>query len=387
MTEDLPITLQRCVVSCTSKLDPGRKISVVPKTHDGVLNEKQLVDYRDQRARFLSWLLNVGKSPTKGEGYSAYTVYSTSYRTARFDKWVWQQRGEYHYPPDEADAQDFFEYLAFSDKGRVEKGKLQEAIQHLSKWLHHEHGQPEWEFTYNFDGSGGNLEPRDFLSNDERRAIRQTALNYGGIPAYDALSASERSGWRHYVSNVLGKPYDEVTRADWDAVNGWEITSLVHTSLDAGLRPDEVRKATPDWVDAPNKVLRIPREDSSKNEGNWTVSLTDRTAVALERWLTEREMYDRYDDTENLWLTSHGNPWSSKSLARLLRRLCDQADIEYENRQMSWYTIRHSVGTYMTSERDLAATKAQLRHKSPMTTMKYDQVPVEERRDALERMG
>lgn len=54
---------------------------------------------------------------------------------------------------------------------------------------------------------------------------------------------------------------------------------------------------------------------------------------------------------------------------------------------MSWYTIRHSVGTYMTKERDLAATKAQLRHKNAKTTMKYDQVPVEDRQDALDRMG
>lgn len=31
--------------------------------------------------------------------------------------------------------------------------------------------------------------------------------------------------------------------------------------------------------------------------------------------------------------------------------------------------------------------EGQLRHKSVETTMKYDQVPVEERRDALDRMG
>jgi hypothetical protein len=41
----------------------------------------------------------------------------------------------------------------------------------------------------------------------------------------------------------------------------------------------------------------------------------------------------------------------------------------------------------MTKERDLAATKSQLRHKAPKTTMKYDQVPVEDRRDALDKMG
>ena len=51
------------------------------------------------------------------------------------------------------------------------------------------------------------------------------------------------------------------------------------------------------------------------------------------------------------------------------------------------YSIRHSVGTYMIRERDLAAAKAQLRHKNPQTIMKYDQVPVEDRRDALDRMG
>ena len=41
----------------------------------------------------------------------------------------------------------------------------------------------------------------------------------------------------------------------------------------------------------------------------------------------------------------------------------------------------------MTKERGLAAAKAQLRHSNPMTTMKYDQVPVEDRREALDKMG
>jgi len=157
--------------------------------------------------------------------------------------------------------------------------------------------------------------------------------------------------------------------------------------LDAGLRPVEVGRAKTTWVDTENEVLRIPQEESSKNRENWVVSLTGRTASALERWMEERERYDRYDGTDSLWLTTHGNPYGSKSLGRLLRRLCDDADIPTENRQMSWYAIRHSVGTYMTAERDLAATKSQLRHKSVKTTMKYDAVPVEDRRDALDNMG
>lgn len=41
----------------------------------------------------------------------------------------------------------------------------------------------------------------------------------------------------------------------------------------------------------------------------------------------------------------------------------------------------------MAREEGLAAAQAQLRHKSEQTTMKYDQVAVEERKDALGRMG
>lgn len=40
----------------------------------------------------------------------------------------------------------------------------------------------------------------------------------------------------------------------------------------------------------------------------------------------------------------------------------------------------------MTREEGLAAAQSQLRHKDERTTVRYDQVPVEDRRDALNRM-
>lgn len=387
MNDSLPINLERCDIPNTVELPTTRTIAVVPKPTGGTLSEKQLVDYTEQRKRFLSWLLNRGKRPERAEGYSPYTVYSDASRTARFDRWMWEERGSYQYPPEEKDAHAYLDYLARAEKGRVEKGKLQEGLDHLSKWLHYEHGRPEWEFDVYFPSSGGTLEPQDYLSKDERREIRQAALNRGSIPAYDTLSSAEKAGWKHYVARVLEKQFEEVAAADWEQVDGWEITSLVWTSLDAGLRPDEVANATPQWVDTDNGVLRIPYQESSKNEGNWTVSLTDRTTEALRRWKIEREQHHRFEDSDHLWLTSHGNPWGSQSLRRLLRRLCDQAGIETANRKMSWYTIRHSVGTYMTDERDLKAAKDQLRHRDAKTTMKYDQVSVEQRREALDRMG
>lgn len=387
MPEDLPRTLARCNVISHDEMEPNRSILIVVKSNEERLSEKQLLDYHEYRKRFLSWLLNIGKDPETADGYSPYTVYGTNYRTARFDRWVWDHRDGYHIPPTFEDAQAYLQELAYSDKSQTAKGKAQEGLRRYSKWLQYEYGHDEWEFEFSFDGSGGSNQPRDYLSKDERRQIRQAALEEGSIPAYDSLSVSEREQWGGYIAQVLKKSYADVRKEDWEKVDGWKLPSLVWTSLDAGLRPVEVGRARTSWVDTSNSVLRIPREESSKNEGNWTVSLTERTARALKRWLVERDMYDRYDDTDRLWLTYRGNPYGANSLRRLLHRLCKEAGIETANRQMSWYTIRHSVGTYMTQERDLAAAKAQLRHKSVQTTMKYDQAPVEDRRDALDRMG
>lgn len=319
-----------------SELGAGRDIRLVPQDNRDWLSEKQLVDYRSQRRDFLEWLLHIGKAPDQAEGYSPYTVYETGYRTAAFDRWVWERDG--YQIPSTTHGDEYLEHVAYSDRSQSSKGKIEEAMARYFRWMPHE----EWDPEYSFESSGSRG-PRDFLTRSERRQIRQVAL---------------------------------------DLDDGWLTPSLVWTSLDAGLRPIEVGRATVDWVDIQNGVLRIPHEDSSKNEGNWTVSLTSRTSEVLEHWLDQRDY-----ESDLIWQTSHGNPYGSRSLSRLLSRLATHAGIRTENRQLSWYAIRHSVGTYMAREEGLAAAQAQLRHKSTQTTMKYDQVPVEDRRDALDRMG
>lgn len=86
--------------------------------------------------------------------------------------------------------------------------------------------------------------------------------------------------------------------------NGWKVPSLVATSLDAGLRPIEVARACVQWVDAANDVLRVPKEDSSKNRENWVVSLQSRTSQMLARRVDERQAYPDYEETDQL----HGKP-------------------------------------------------------------------------------
>jgi len=123
------------------------------------------------------------------------------------------------------------------------------------------------------------------------------------------------------------------------------------------LRPIEVERSTVSWIDTDNDVLRIPKEASSKNRDNWVVGLRERTSQGLQRWLDARNAYTKYDYTDAIWLTRKANPYDTSSLRYLLRNLCEIADIDTEHRQMSWCAIRHSVGTYMTREEDLAATK------------------------------
>jgi site-specific recombinase XerD len=353
---------------------------------DDMLSERERTDYHEFKQSFIKWLEAMGKNPNKVEGYATATMKQTSTRVDTFYQWLWSDDG-YTTTATEDDADAYVRHLVMDeDYSKNYLSNEQKSIKRLFKWLNYERGGNfDWDPDLTFSSPSDN--PRDFLTKEERKKIREAALQYGSIPAYNGLSIEERDEWKAYLAQRFDKPKSAIGKSDWSQANGWKIPSLVWTSLDTGLRPIEVERSSINWVDIDNRVLRIPKEESSKNEDNWIVSITDRTASAVERWLNERELYDKYTDTDDLWLTREGNPYKSNSLARIIKRLCDIAEMSIDGRTMSWYTIRHSVGTYMTREEDLAAAQAQLRHKSVITTTKYDQVPVEDRRDALNKMG
>lgn len=351
------------------------------------LNERQLVDYRSQREKCLRWLLARGKDPETFDGYALQTVQARGNRLDYFYRWVWDEEGRYVSDVTHDHADEFLEQLAYEDRSNADRSNHQKALQMLFKWRHHEHGMDEWEPELTFSSGDGSTQPRDYLTREERGMIREASLEYGSIPTYGNVTPEERDRWTAYLAQRFEKAKSEVSKADWERANGWKIPSLVATSLDAGLRPIEVERAKTYWVDVPNQLLRIPKGESSKNTDNWKVSISGRTAEMLERWLDQRPQYDHYEETDALWLTRQANTYQSKTLKDVLERLCDIAGVRTENRIMSWYAIRHSVGTYMAREEGLAAAQAQLRHKSVQTTMKYDQTPPEDRRDALDRMG
>ena len=362
------------------------ELTLVPEPSKQYLNPRQLQDYRAEREDCLTWLFTRGKEPDKHEGYALSTLKSRGRRMDRFYRWIWDEEGGYtvNITNDHADA--WLKHLARQDMSGAHKSNFQKALQALYKWRHHERGAAQWEPSIRFSESHA-FQPRDYFTREERAKLREAALEYGSVPSYDNLSPDQRDRWKTHLAQRFEKPKAEVRAADWERANGWKIPSLVWTSLDVGLRPVKVRRAKPSWVDVDNHVLRIPKSDSAKSHENWVVGVRERTAEVLGRWIDQRKTYPKYDDEEHLWLTQKGNPYKSASLKYTLMRLCEIAGIETETRQLSWYAIRHSVGTYMAREEDLAAAQAQLRHKSPRTTMRYDQTPVEDRRDALNRMG
>lgn len=364
------------------------RIPTVTQPIQDRLSPRKLADYKDYKQKLIRWLSKQGKNPERRKGYADGTIRNVTYHVDRFYRWKWDREDAYTIGilPEEAD--EYLDSLLLSEKDYSDTyvHTAQKSLKRVFKFWNHERGK-NLDYDSEFSFSVSQNEPRDYLTREERQAIREASLEYGSVPAATSVSGKEYDRWTAYLAQRFEKPKEAITDADFVRANGWKIPSLVGTSLDTGLRPIEVERATVRWVDTDNGVLRIPKEESSKNEGNWIVALTERTSTALSRWLEERQNYPRYEGTDALWLTKYGNPYGSSSLRRLLHTLCDNAGIDHKYRQMSWYSIRHSVGTYMTREEDLAAAQAQLRHRSPRTTMKYDQAPIEDRKDALDGMG
>lgn len=111
----------------------------------------------------------------------------------------------------------------------------------------------------------------------------------------------------------------------------------------------------------------------------WEVVLSSEATRALSNWMDERDALKKYDDSDAIWLTKYGNPYSSGSLNSLLNKLIERANIEPRNRDLTWYSIRRGVATLWANEEGIHNAKEQLRHKQIETTERYIHSGTEER--------
>jgi integrase len=344
------------------------------------------------QAEFYEWCREMGKNPEYNRGLSKDTSENYISRVDRFKRLVYQKNGYGSVSVD--DAEQFLEDLrkdrVTSEGGESHAGSTKrkhvDAVSKYFTWRAVEFGEENWNPDTDFMEKNAN-QPDEFTV-EERRILREAAYDYNTIPHYRSLSSEDRDRWKAHLAQRLEKPKKEVTQEDWEqATSSWKETSLIHVSLDAGLRPCEINRSTVDWLRLEKKTMIIPKENAAKTNNNWEVALLDRTARVLEKWLEEREARQKYDGKDDIWLTREGNPYDSRSLNYLLDNLLEETCIETEKRDLKWYSIRHSLGSHMTSEAGLSSTKDQMRHESIRQTKRYADSTPEERRETLTNIG
>jgi site-specific recombinase XerC len=131
--------------------------------------------------------------------------------------------------------------------------------------------------------------------------------------------------------------------------------------------------------------LKIPRYQAAKTRQVWDVTLRDQTTLALEEWLEQRAANEDYDDSAAVWLNRHGNRYSSRNLNDLLDNLLEAADIDQDNRKLTWYSFRKSTGQYVQSAADDLTAAAVLRSQ-PENVKHYATPTPEDRRRILDRL-
>lgn len=373
--------------------DLDDEFSIVPTPARAYLNARQADEYYEHRKRLLTWLITAGNAPEDEIGLALRTAKNYASRIDQFYRWLWDHHGYTTRVTHEL-ADEYVARLASDDVRQTSgepysgssKRKMVNAVRKLFEWRHHAFGDDSWKPATTFTATGA--KHADVFTTEERQQLREGVLAFDTIPAYNNLSPEERDRWKAYLAQKLGKPKADVSPHDWDALNtSWKFPSLVRTALDTGLRPCEVERASTGWVRAEKATLYIPKDEAAKNRENWEVALRPDTVLALEKWLEQRANQAVYDGRDDLWLNRQGNPYTSKTLNHWLRKLCDSVDIDRANRHLTWYSIRHSVGTLMVSNGTLAEARDQLRHKSTESTMQYVHTTPEDRRETLEKMG
>jgi len=174
------------------------------------LTGRQLTDYKDHIKPFIEWLVNLGKKPEHGEGYATETARARSCRVDQFYRWVWEQEGHYTTAVSHNHADDYMEKLAYSDESQDSKANKTKALKTFFRWRVHSFGEEEWEPEITFSNNTSTTNPRDFLTVEERKKLREAALDYGSIPQY--ITPPER--------DKVSEPENEDTTAGVTKVHG-----------------------------------------------------------------------------------------------------------------------------------------------------------------------
>jgi len=335
------------------------------------------------KADFIQFLMEKGKNTFKEEGYAPDTVQTTHYKIEQVYRWKWQDEGGFTKEITPDDAGRFVnELVKESPLADREVRDFIKAIKRLFKWFNDNHGT-DYDWTYdhlNELEQRGASKRRHYFEQYEMTALYNAAVEMGSLRSYHSVSPEQRDRLKIHLAQRLEKPKEAVGPDDFKTANSWKFPSLLAMSIDLGLRPIEVERARTDWLWLGDEKVVIPRDESSKEKDDWECSLTPRSVRALRRWLTERQSYEKYDETNRIWLTKYDNPYGTDALNDFLGRLLPMTDIKPRNRDLTWYSIRRGAATMWANNIGLEHASEQLRHKKLETTKRYTKGETDERK-------
>lgn len=362
------------------------------------LGPRQDIDFISEISDWYRWMRKQGisRDDWETEGHSQSTAENYVQRLSRILPEFWNEFHGYttQITPEMGDW--YLEQLR-DDKTRKDNGKpyarssKNKQVCTLLSFFRFRSSQrsgEDWVPATLFKGDTG-TRVADPIERDERSLIREAVLEYKTVKRYNNCTPEERDRIKGELAQRLEKPKEQVTKSDWSRVNRcWKWPSIIMFTLDIGARPVEIERASTEWLKLSAPEIEIPKHDAAKNDQTWNNTITERTAKALRRWLQQRESLPKYDDTDALWLTREGNPYSSGPLGRNLRNIMDEAEIDHSDRDISWYSLRYSLCTSLAEVADSPEeVRKQMRHKRLESTMQYILPPEDEVRNHLRHIS
>ncbi|WP_459889384.1 site-specific integrase [Halostagnicola bangensis] len=356
---------------------------------------KDAESVQQERQAFYNWMIEKGKSPLKHDPLSKanadnyYRRLDQLHRTAieSFDP-----EDKTRLTTDQADelllllARDEIQKVDGGDYTDASKRKFTNALAKYFEWQYHE-GTLEFQWRPRVKFSDGPHTSAAEFTYEEVGRLLNVSKSYGKLPSYYETSPEERDRIHGLVAQRLSKPKTDVTRQDWQrADQSTKIWTLISVGYDAGLIPAEIQEAEVNWYKPEQQILKVPREQAAKEREKYIISLSEESCDGMSRWIRERRHLEKYDGSNKLWLNREGNPYQSGSLCNLLRKLCEEADVPTEDREVRWYSLRHTLGRHMKSDGSLTQTNDQLRHEVFETTAStYGNSAAEERQQTLDK--
>jgi len=334
-------------------------------------------DFKQFKIDFLHWLIEQGKDTYRQEGFAESTVKTTHYKLESAFRWLWEEDGEFtKFIPQDRATELLDDLMKYSDYPDSYIWNVEKAIRRLYKYLREHKNRPldEWEHDIPVEpsrGSDSSENIKDRFYPEEMNRLYEVSLQVYSIRSYWSVNPDERQELKRFVSQQQGVNIEDVGEEHFEKASSWKYPSIIAVTSDLGLRPIEVGKMQADWVNLPHNEINIPAKDSTKNKESWNCEISSTTRNALENWMQQRQSYEKYDDSDYLWLTKYGNQYNARSLNKVLDKLMEEADLEEGNRNLSYYSFRHGVASLWTEKEGIGKAAEQVRHSNLKTTKNY----------------